>query len=173
MASRKLNGASTKDLLAKVDMDQTIPHRAADILNEAARLMPKRCIDKRDFVKMVLALGRRPAEDSKDVEFFFKSKWGRVKVVLYEKHGRAGITVPGKGVRATTSDEDAAGTDLRGKVRRFKSAAAGVRRSAELVNPTKVKNPELKKFAKDVHSFKKVISEDELERRLRLPDKTD
>lgn len=170
MATRKQRGARSV-LEYKVDLDQSVPERAAAFLDWAAKKFPGRPISYEQIVKVVLALPRQPKEGSKDVEMFRKNRMSRVKQVLLEHYRRATVPHPGLGVRATTNSEDVARTDVERKARRAKSAAESLDKSISLVDPTQIKDREVRARFTNISQASKALNSPQILKRLELPPK--
>ena len=95
----------------------------------------------------------------------------RVKQILLERYRRATVPHPGQGVRATTNSEDVARTDVERKSRRAKSAAESLAKSVDLVDPSAIKDREVRARFASISQASKALNSPQILKRLELPPK--
>jgi len=101
------NIRSVADLLKHFTVDATVsaPRRLAEFLDEAARVLPRRFVDRRVAARIAFALPRTPSEGSEDVKRLGQLA-GRTKEVLLKEYRRTFITDRVDGYRASVDDTD-------------------------------------------------------------------
>jgi hypothetical protein len=117
------------------------PERLAHALDWAAARYPKQWVAYNILLKAIYGYAHTPKLRSQEVEGI-RSGMSRVRSILATRYARGLTTEIGLGVRATAGDEDTLKTDMVAQSRRFASAARGYARTAELIDPTKIKPTE-------------------------------
>lgn len=127
------------------DTSHSPTQRAAHFLAWCAKNYPETLIPWTLVYMAVYMLSKAPPSTSKDVTSL-RSKSPRIRIIVSENYKTALIAGPNKTVRATTGDEDTARNALPGRVRRVASANNSLAKTASLVDSSKIKDKELKKW---------------------------
>lgn len=122
----------------------TYAERLAEFLYAFMKAFPYRFVDIPNCAKIALGLSKVPGEKSKDLARF-KSILTSANAKMIKLYGCEIITDRIDGLRANVDDEDLVATKQRRKSRRVKLAVASLKTTTDLIDPTKVKDPELKK----------------------------
>jgi hypothetical protein len=117
--------------------------RLSDFLLSFGASLPYRFVDIGTCVKIALGLSRIPNEESPDYKRFSSVIPGANRILM--KQGKEIITDRVDGLRASVNEDDLIETKHRRKRRRVKLAVASLKQTDNLIDPSKVKNPELKK----------------------------
>ena len=128
----------------KIEVDATSAQRLAHFLNEAAKALPRRFVDRRYCAKVAFALKQVPVEKSDNVVKLGKMS-SSVRKLLEREYGRALVLDKIHGWRASADADDQVENDVRTKVRRHASSTKALEKSVSLVDQAKVKSPALKK----------------------------
>lgn len=122
----------------------TYAERLAHFLYAFKEAMPLRFVDVPNCAKISLGLSKVPGETSKDL-VRFKSVLKGANDKMIKLYGCEIITDRVDGLRASVDSEDLLTTKDRKKRRRVKLAVASLKVTHDLIDPSKLKDPELKK----------------------------
>jgi hypothetical protein len=121
----------------------SIPHRAAEYLNWAAKNYPHQYTPYNLMCQALMGYDRTPKLKNAEVERL-RNSLGRIRVILIEKYDRDLVSQPGLGPRATVDDADKLKMVLPKKSARLASARAGFVNTANSIDPKQIPNtPEL------------------------------
>jgi len=164
--SRKSN-KSIEDFV--VDLNKTIPHRAAQALDWAAKNLPGRPVSYQLLTKIVLALPRLPKEESKEV-IALASRTSRIRDVLMDEHKRGLVSHPGHGIRATMDTEDLARTQYEKNAKRVVSSVTSLDRTRSLINPAEIHDQALRSRVNSIGKAARILVSNDVLDKLRLPE---
>jgi hypothetical protein len=122
----------------------TYAERLAAFLFSAREKLPYRFIDVPNCAKIALGLSKVPGENSKDLSRF-KSVLSSANTKMIKLYGCEIVSDRLDGLRATVDTDDLVETKHRKKRRRVKLAVASLKVTDDLIDPSKLKSPELKK----------------------------
>ncbi len=120
-----------------LDQKMNDPERTAALLNWAADKYPRQCIQYHYILQAIRGFSATPSLGSKDVTLL-RRRMGRVKEILLMTYNRTTIAVTGSGVRASVDDLDAGEKPLVTAVKRYDSAANGVKKICGIIDEHKL-----------------------------------
>ena len=97
--------------------------------------------------KAVLVLSKQPSLESKQADVV-RGSVSRARVIMLEKHECSLHVERGRGMRATTGDDDQAKTRVEVAAKRFVSAEGALSREAAIVDPAKIKDETRRRWFK-------------------------
>lgn len=153
------------DIEFRADPDHSVPRRIALFLMVCARQHPKRLMAPKLVAKTALMVPQPSGMDVKRM----KASTGRARIILLNEFRRGLVSVPGMGIRATTDDEDLAGTQLEKNARRVVSAAESLDRTRAAVTVSNIKDAGLRRRVEGISKASKLLMGDVIEK-LRLPE---
>jgi len=134
-------------------------HRMAHFFDWFARKHPKVPVPANVVYRAITGIPRTPRMDAPEVEAVLGGM-SAARSILKEQYRRGLVSERGLGFRATTDDEDTANTQMRRDARRLVSAHKALDATAAIVDPAKVKNPELRAWvSKAVNPLLKALNE--------------
>lgn len=142
--------------------------RIAFYLNWSATELPLQYQPFNVIVQAINDYGRLPRMDDNEVAAVRRSLASvrRITQLTYQRD----LDVGGGGVRATVSDEDAAGVVLPKKMKRLRSAKNAVVATHSLIDPASIKDPRIKAYLnKSVRDVVKLIGSEDFDRKLLPP----
>lgn len=142
--------------------------RIAFYLNWAASELPLQYQPFNVIVQAINDYGRLPRMDDNQVSAVRRSL-ASVRRIVQRTYQRD-LDVGGGGVRATVSDEDAAGVVLPKKMKRLRSAKNAVVTTHSLIDPAQIKDPRIKAYLnRSVRDVVKLIGSEDFDRKLLPP----
>lgn len=117
--------------------------RLAHFLLAGAEALEYRFFDAGTCVKVAFGLSRVPNTESPYYKRLSSIVSGANRILMRE--GKEVITDRVDGLRASVNEDDLVETKHRRKRRRVKLAVASLKQTDNLIDPSKIKNPELKK----------------------------
>lgn len=124
------------------DSHMTIPERAAHALDWAAAHNRGQVVPYNILLKAAMGYSRTPRLQTQEVEQL-RTKMSRVRQILEKTYGRALVSVPGIGVRATSDGEDAVKNAAQPAGVRLERAAKLFKQRLALVDQAQVKDKDL------------------------------
>jgi hypothetical protein len=151
----------------------SIPNRAADYLDWAARNYPHQYTPYNLMCQALMGYDRTPKLKNAEVERL-RNALGRIRAILVSKYGRDLVAQPGLGPRATVDDADKLKMVMPKKAARLASARSQFVTTANSIDARLVPNtPELMGlkdwFSRSVKDVVKQISSKEFEAKLLPP----
>jgi len=149
-------------------------HRAAQFLDWAARVAPKRFVPYVWLAKHAYIKPRLPKPSDPDVETIRKRKMDQIKRILWETYKRRTVPSPRDqeaGVRATSDHEDLAGTDLLRNSRRLANSAKRLAETHAAIDPTQIRDQGLRILVQGMSPVVAQLKNPDLLRKLELPPK--
>jgi hypothetical protein len=153
----------------KVDLNQSLVRRAAQVLNWAAKSLPGRPVSYQLLTKIVLALPRTPKEESADVISIMR-KTSKIRDVLMNDYQRGLVSHPGHGIRATMDTEDLARTQYEKNARRVVSAVTSLDKTRSIINPSDIHDQALRSRVNNIGKAAKILVSNDVLDKLRLPE---
>lgn len=155
------------------DHKLSIPHRAAQYLDWAAKNYPHQYTPYNLMCQALMGYDRTPKLKNAEVERL-RNSLGRIRTILVEKYDRDLVAQPGLGPRATVDDADKLKMVMPKKAARLASARAGFVNTANSIDTKAIPNsPELASlkdwFSRSVKDVVKQIGSKEFERKLLPP----
>jgi len=152
----------------KADLDQSVPHRIAALMDYCSKKMPKRPIPWQWVVKVVNVRKSLPREDAREVELM-RARLGSARTVCEETYGRSIYSMPGQGIRGTTDDEDLARTQHEKNIRRTASSIRRQKATEDLIDPSKIRTQAVKDRVLNVKRATRILAGDDVLKRLEAP----
>lgn len=143
--------------------------RAAQFLDWAAQHMPMRFVPYAWIAKHAIIRPRVPGPDSPEV-VMIRKKIGAIKRSLWERYGRRTVPAPrGQelGIRATTDDDDIAGTDFLSNKRRIYNGIKRLEDTRSKMDPSRMRDHGLKAMVIGMDSVMRKLTQPDLMSRLK------
>lgn len=151
----------------------SIPHRAAQFLDWAAKNYPHQYTPYNLLLQAVMGYDRTPKLKNAEVERL-RNASGRIRMLLVDKYARDLVVQPGLGPRATVDDADKLKMVMPKKAARLQSARISFVSTANSIDTKTIPNsPELSTlkdwFGRSVKDVVRQIGSKEFERKLLPP----
>ena len=138
--------------------------RAARFLDWAAIHMPRRFVPYGWIAKHANGMRRKCSPESNEVATIRK-KLGAIKRILWNEFGRRTCPAPHDqelGLRASTDDDDIAGTDYLRNKRRIYNGIQRLRDTRSKIDPARMRDPNLKSMVQNMDPILKKLTDDKL-----------
>lgn len=122
----------------------SLVERAAHFFDFLARRAPYQLCPANLALKAAMGYARLPKETGDEV-MKFRDKGTAIRKALGRVYGR-GLNVELGMMRATVDDDDLASTQQVREVKRVRSSIAAVKRTNDLISPTKVRDPAVRRW---------------------------
>jgi hypothetical protein len=138
---RSRSSRTVLDILSryKVDTELSRTKRLAHFLEWLAVEAPYQYVAPNLALKAIMGFSRTPRPKSDDVKLL-QSSVTKARQILMDEFGRGLHVLRSVGIRATVDDQDCAQTQQRKNVERLVSAHGSVKRTAEIIDVSKVKD---------------------------------
>jgi hypothetical protein len=138
--------------------DNTVPKVIAHLADYCATRMPKQPIPWQWVVKICNGRKTLPPEDCTEVKNM-KSRLARARVICREDFKRDILHIPGFGIRGTTDDEDMGRNPYVKAARRVVSSSKTFLQIKDLIDPTKIKDKELREYVTNGNAVSKLLEQ--------------
>jgi hypothetical protein len=152
-----VNDGLRKDYVCKTEYSR--PQRAAHCFAWCAKNYPGTLVPWTLVCMAINAYRKAPMATSKEVVSLRQSS-SSIRKVLTTYYQMDLVSGPEITARATVDDEDTAKSALPARARRVQAANRGFVQTANLINPSKIKDPELRKWvSKSINDVMKIIDD--------------
>lgn len=164
-----LGAALRKDYVCKTEYSR--PQRSAHCLAWCAVNYPGQLVPWALTCMAINQYRKAPTSASKEVESL-KSSAGSIRKILQRDYLMDLVSGPEITARAVMEDEDIARSALAPKARRLQAAHKSFTATAELIDPNRIKDPEMKRWViKSVGEVMKIIGDEKFYLKLLPPKK--
>lgn len=157
----------------EIDLGMSRAQRGAEFLHWFAKKNPGVYVAYNELVQNINGYKRKPLLKSEEVEQMRKSMTA-VKRLLFDKHEREIVSLPGVGIRASVDDADKLKNVVTKKAGRLQSARVSFVKTVSTIDQRTIPNtPELVPYKnwlnREVKDLMKQLSSAEFERKLLPP----